>query len=50
MAQKQYQFVKLNYEEEKGKCLEFLSGFEDGSLEEHPIHGKKKYLTQLVKQ
>lgn len=53
MAQKQYQIGKIkfpNYEDEKGKCLEFISGFEDGSMEEHPVHGKKKYISQLVKR
>lgn len=47
MSQKQYNFIKLNYEEEKAKCFEFLTGFEDAS-EDHIIHGRKKYMIQMV--
>ena len=49
MAQKAYNFFRPNYRDEKGKCLEFLTGYEDASLEEHQTHGRHKYLIELVK-
>jgi hypothetical protein len=48
MAQKNYKFLAPNYNDQEKKCRSFLENFEDQNLEEHPIHGHKKYMIQLV--
>lgn len=37
-----------NYEKEMKYCAEFLNNFEDHSMAPDLIHGRKKYLVQLV--
>ena len=50
MAQKNYnyKFIAPNYGEQEKKCKTFLENFEDKNIEEHPIHGHKKYMIQMV--
>lgn len=37
-----------NYEKETKYCSEFLNNFEDHNMPQDMIHGRKKYLVQLV--
>jgi hypothetical protein len=37
-----------NYDEEKSKCTNFLTTFEDASIEQDSIHGKQKYMIEMV--
>ncbi len=37
-----------NYDEEKSKCISFLTTFEDASITQDPIHGKQKYMIEMV--
>jgi hypothetical protein len=39
-----------DYEGDKNKCQEFITTFQDPTItraDEHPIHGKLKYMIQL---
>lgn len=36
-----------DYELERTRCSDFISKFEDLSMKEDPLHGKKKYLCYL---
>ena len=45
---KQATFYKPTYIEEEKKALEFLTGFTDQSLQTDPVHGKHKYMMEMV--
>jgi hypothetical protein len=38
-----------DYDAEKGKCFDFLSTFEDPSMDADPIHNKLKYMVAMQK-
>ena len=37
-----------DYETEKSRCTDFVTGFEDPTLPADAIHGKMKYMRQMV--